>query len=316
MCRPDETEEGVIPEDDHLQYMLGCLSDEELEIAARTSYQYAKEGGNEEVRDKHAMAMARRYLKSKKNVDKALDYMKATIQFRSDMKIDRLRTVFDGKDLGHHQDEEKTPTSDDEDVDSNPNVDTEKFASQLESRLSSKKNFVMGYDKEGRATFHFIPRCTQHHDLEWTMLESIYTMERAIACSERRRGDGSINAMIDCAGLKQWAHTPPMNVGKYFLKTLRRHYIGHIQKIFILDAPLGFAWLWKILSPFVGTATRNKIVFLSGTDEKMSYLSGPQCYYEESEAAPWMLESGKKDRELDMQEYLYRTPFDRAFDDA
>jgi hypothetical protein len=89
--------------------------------------------------------------------------------------------------------------------------------------------------------------------------------------------------------------------------------VGNFYRIFILDAPLGFAWLWKIFSPLVGTSTRDKIVFLTGQAEKETIL---REYYNLCQAGPWMLEGGQKDRELDIDEYLFKTPFDRAFDEC
>jgi hypothetical protein len=315
-----KTDMGDNNKEKDLQYMLSCLSEEELELAARTSYQALrhnmKDGssGSEQEKWKHAKAMARRYLESKKEVEKALQCMKDTLQFRKERKLDRLVTIFD------------SPASNDDDSDDSD----EQFRAKLKAMLSCKKNFVMGYDKQGRATFHFVPRQTLHHDPEWTLLESIYTMERAIACSQQQldkntspsnpheatttpSSNVTINAVIDCAGFNVWTQGPPLDVGTAFLQTLRQHYVGNFYRIFILDAPLGFAWLWKIFSPLVGTSTRDKIVFLTGQAEKETIL---REYYNLCQAGPWMLEGGQKDRELDIDEYLFKTPFDRAFDEC
>ena len=73
-----------------------------------------------------------------------------------------------------------------------------------------------------------------------------------------------MNAVADIAGFRPLEHAPPLHVGQQFLQTLRLHYVGHIVKIVILDAPMAFVLLWQLLSPFVGTKTSSKIVFLSG----------------------------------------------------
>ncbi|CAB9502828.1 CRAL TRIO domain protein [Seminavis robusta] len=280
-----------------LQSMLSQLTEEEMETAARTNYQYLQSAwsgtATVEDRQKHATAMARRYLKSKKDVDRALDCMRLTLQFRQEMKLDQLRRTFD--DSIDDNDEQQ-----------------QQFRSELAERLSSKKSFVMGYDKEGRATFHFRPPKSIHHDLHWTMMEALYTMERTIACSQRNAGQDSINAVVDIAGFQPMVHAPPLHVGQQFLQTLRRHYVGHIDKIVILDAPMAFVILWQLLSPFVGTKTSSKIVFLSGQENKTEQISQ---LYDPAQAAPWMMTGGRKERELDMDEYLYKTTFDHAFDE-
>jgi FKBP-type peptidyl-prolyl cis-trans isomerase len=308
-CTVSSTTTEITDDDDSndnekdLQYMLSCLSQDEIEIAAQTSYQYLRRQNNmkmkrrggasttsksssdnsaeqqQQQQEKHAKAMARRYLESKKEVEKALLSMRATLQFRHEMKLDRLMTIFDDssptESNNNFNNVSPTTTSSDDDKDHSD----ERFRSDLISCLSSKKNFVMGYDKQGRATFHFVLRQTQHHDPERTLLESIYTMERAIACTSQKEQqqqqqqldnkknqssssqsniphhDGvttttsslsskinvtTINAIIDCAGFNIWTQGPPLDVGQVFLQTLRQHYVGNFYRIFILDAPLGF----------------------------------------------------------------------------
>ena len=140
-------------------------------------------------------------------------------------------------------------------------------------------------------------------------------MERAIACS--KAPDQSVNAILDFRGFSPLRHAPPLSLGKDFVTTLRQHYAGQLHRIFIVDAPAGFSWLWKIFQPFVGQATQDKIVFVRGGDEEKQRILGE--YYAPDQAAAWMLPassaSSGKNRDFDVQEYLYKTPFDKAFDE-
>lgn len=293
--------------EDELQWMLSQLSAEELEIAARSSFEYFKmrtrkdpaadedDGDDEDTLDPepYAKKMAERYWKSKKgDSELALEKMRATLAFRKEIDIDSLRLAF-------------TQQTSDDDLDS----------STLEKFLSSGKNFVMCHDKEGRSTHFFVPRNTVEHDAEWTLKESLYTMERAIASS--RAPDQSVNAILDFRGFSVVYHTPPLSIGKEFLMTLRNHYAGQVHRIFLVDAPASFSWLWSIFSPFVGTSTRDKIIFVSGTTEKQAVFSQ---YYEPNEATEWMMPESKeetgKNADFDLVEYLYKTPFDKAFDES
>lgn len=282
--RPSSTPEE--PElEEQIQSMLSQLTSDELEAAARSDYDYLQNPGSESSQAA-ARLMARRYLKSKKCPLLALEKMKKTIAFRQQIDMDGLRLAFED------------PFSD--------------YAEPLEKFLASGKNFVQSYDKEGRATHVFVPRNTEQHDEEWTLKESLYTMERAIACSKAE--DKSVNALIDFSGFNIMTDAPPMNLGKEFVLTLRYHYAGQVNKIFILDAPASFSWLWKVFGRFVGTSTRDKIIFVSGKKQKEAILGK---HYAPDQATQWMLPlTGRmEDRKLDTHEYLWKTPFNKAFNE-
>jgi CRAL/TRIO domain len=210
--------------------------------------------------------------------------MKATIKFRKQMDIDNLR------------DAPTDPNSDD-------NIPLSKF-------LSNKKLYVSGYDMEGRSTYVFVPRLVDDHDLELTRKGHVWSMERAIACSKAK--DKTVNAVVDFRGFSSLRHAPPTSVGKDLMTTLRDHYVGHINQIFLIDAPTAFLCLWAIFKPFAGKKTRDKINFVS-TDRQKEQVIGR--WYSNDQAASWMLPKGEKNRELDIDEYLQDTPFDRAFDE-
>jgi CRAL/TRIO domain len=282
--RPSPTPEDPILED-QVDQVLSQLTPDELETAARSDYDYLQNPG-EEPPHVAARPMALRYLKSKKDPQLALEKMKKTIAFRQKIDIDGLRLALE------------EPFSD--------------YSEPLEKFLASGKNFVQSYDKEGRATHVFVPRKTQQQHEEWTLKESLYTMERAMACS--KAPDKTVNAILDFRGFHPTQHAPPLSLGKNFLLTLRHHYAGQVHRIFILDAPASFTWIWKVFRPFLGTSTRDKIVFVNGTRQKEQVLGE---YYAPDQATKWMLpRTGQMvERELDLHEYLWKTPFDRAFNE-
>jgi hypothetical protein len=241
----------------------------------------------DKMRYEYAKCMALRYLESKKGkVDVALKKLQATLQFRKEIDIVALVQAFD-------------------DNNDNDNI-KHPYAVPLYKQLESKKLYVQGYDKEGRATYIFIPRLVQGHDAEWTLKEALYTMERAIACS--KESDHTINAIVDFNGFQPLKDAPPLDIGQEFLSTLRSHYAGQVHRIFLLDAPRSFSFLWALLKNFVGTTTRHKIQSVSGKKQKEKMLSE---FYDKEECPTWMRSEGQKNRDLDVQEYLYQIPFHR-----
>jgi hypothetical protein len=277
------------PQTDKLDWMLAQLSPKELEIAARSSFEYAQDVSannyfHHSTAFRYAKKMADRYLKSKNgDASYALSKLKATLTFRQKMDVDRIRTTFQDAASPYRQ--------------------------PLLKMLETKKLYVQGYDRQGRSTFVFIPRLVRGHDAEWTLKESIYTIERAVAASRH----DEINAIIDFEGFRPTKHAPPMTIGKQFLTTLREHYRGQVHKIFILNAPTSFHVLWSVCQPFVGSQTKAKIQFVSGGEQKERYLGE---LYSVDELADWMIPGGRKNRAFDLEEYLFRTPFDQGFDDS
>eukprot|EP00980_Cylindrotheca_fusiformis_P019777 scaffold6929_cov99-Cylindrotheca_fusiformis.AAC.4 len=263
--------------------LLTKLRPDEVEDAAMASYEYMKNPVVSE-RAYYASLIVRRFLSSKRYVDTALPKLKATLEFRREIDIPGLMQAFEN------------------------NSDSSEYANQLKKHLSSKKMYVQGFDKEGRATLIFIPRLAHDHDIEWTLKEAVYSIERAIACSKSE--DGLINAVVDFSGFSVTKNAPPLEIGKQFLTTLRNHYAGQIHSIFLLDTPSTFSFFWKVFKPFIGKKTTRKIHFLSGKSK-----SKMNEFYEVDQAPSWMLPGGKKSRDLDVDEYLFETPFNRAFDE-
>jgi CRAL/TRIO domain len=301
-------------EEDKINEMMGLLTEDQVETAARTSYRYycctasspaaasaAQRNGDEgkdeitspesgeepnTLRSKCARDMARRYLRSERHHDPhaAVRTLAATLQFRQQMDVDGLRMAFHDPASPHRR--------------------------GLLQRLSDRAAYVCGYDVVGRSTFVFEPHRVSGHDEHWTVRQHVYTLERAVACS--RACDGTVNAVVNFRGFSYARHAPPASIGQQFFTTLGSHYVGRVHQIFIVDAPGEFYLLWALLKPFIGRNTRSKIQFVNSEAQKEAVIGR---YYEHHQARPWMLPGGEKGRELDLDEYLLRTPFDKSFDE-
>lgn len=266
-----------------ITFVISQLSPEELEISARSCHRYLK-NPEPSQRDVFVKQIVERYLESKKgNVELALASVKKLIEFRQNAKIEDLVSAFDNYD----------------------NHDSDDRTKRLQKNLASKKFYVQGFDTKGRSTLYFIPRKVVDHDLD----SAIYSIERAIAST--RSLDNTINCVVDFSEFPL-SNIPPMDIGKQFLGTLRVIYVGQIHRIFLVNVPVTFTILWNIFKPFVGKDTRDKITMIKDDNEdkekEMLHL------YDLQELPSWVVSGGKKNRSLDVDEYLFALSFDTAFD--
>jgi len=199
--------------------MVDALTDTEKEHAARSSYRYlmATDTNNDEDRDTYAMKMAFRYLVvCFGNRTKALDKLRKTIQFRLDMDMDGLRKCCYNT----------TGTDNDEET-------TEKYAlyrQKLDEEMATGKMFVSGYDTRGCAIYPYITRkFTTTFDPEWYLKIHSYTLERAIACTERSTNgaQNKITLFFDYKDFKL-KHLPPIML----MKTLIFTYVFLLSMLF------------------------------------------------------------------------------------
>lgn len=269
--------------DDKIAFIISKLSPDDLEVLARSNYQYLK-SPNPSKRKVVAGHVVRRILESKKgNVVSTLTKVKKMIEFRRQAKVDELVTIFN--------------------ADTHTNTGT--AVEKLKKQLATKKLHVQGFDKDGRSTLYFVPRNAVDHELD----SAIYSIERAIACS--RSLDKTFNCLVDFAKFPL-SNIPPLEIGKQFLTTLRLVYAGQIHRIFVVNAPFSFSVLWSVFSPFVGTDTKDKIAIIKdyGKDKEKEFLH----LYDRKELPSWAVPGGEKNRSLNVDEYLFELPFDSAFD--
>jgi hypothetical protein len=270
-----------------MEDVIRSLNSKELDTAAKTNYDYLLSPDDMPLKKKSIQAAVQRVLRSKNHSTlTTLDALQRTLAFRQKIGIDELRLAF-----------------------SNPN----EYLEPLYQHLSRGMVYVCGYDKQGRSTYIFQPSCVTNSqdELDWTIRMHVYTLERAIACS--KCPEKRVNAVLNFQGFSIRNHKPPMDLGIAFMKTLRDHYSGHVNQVFLIDAPRTFLCLWAVFAPFLAVKTKKRIHFVSGNKQKKTVIGG---IYEEDQAPSWMLPGGTLNPVFDPQAYLKDTPFDKAFGEA
>lgn len=294
-------------QDAKCRVMLNALTEDEVETAARSSYEYftiaesadpAERESNIELRDKYALCMARRHLVAEKgNASLALDKMALTIQYRNEINVDVIRRCFSKME---YRDEEEMKIRG-------------MIEKGLEKELSDGKHFIRGHDNEERSLFCLFPRRYESFDTKWYLLGKIYTLERALAYTERVSGgrEEKVNVVFD---YQQYSHKkePPLSLIKDLMFCLRDHYPERLRFLCFIDAPFMFRAFWTLVRPFIDPVTKKKIRFISGNAQKRKFFSR---IVSENQAMTFMLPEGKKPDEYDMRNYLYNVPFDCDMDD-
>ena len=277
--------------------MLQQLTEDELEMAARSSFAYTRTTTSRRCSDHHrptsimnernfyAAAMAQRYLESKKgNVDKALSKMRATLEFRRDKNNTMMMD---------HADTTTTSL-------------LQKNNTRLYKMLNTTQKLYVASrrDRQGRATYVFVPRRVVDHDFQLTRQAHLWTLEKTIACT--RSTDGTINAVVDFGGFDCIRQAPPLANGRELLTLLRDHYVGRVHRIYFVRTPVSIHWLWNnMFARFAGTATKQKIVFVSKNKQQ-------ECAYD-ADPSWWM--QWDDDTSFPMETFL-SLPFDQLLGDT
>lgn len=228
--------------------------------------------------------MPRRHYRAENgDVEAAIKKIKATIAWREQFEVEKIKTCFN-----HDGDKEMQKI--------------------IALENATGKIYVRGYDREGRAVLYLRPGMENtRHELN-NMRHLTYQLERAIACTRQKCGKEKINIVIDYKGFKL-RNAPPVSTTKHTLDILQNHYPERLHRAFICNPPLVFRTFWAIMSPFIDPVTKEKIVFCHGKValEKLS----ENFDLETTERCA----GGKKQlREFDSREYLL-VPFSQTFDE-
>lgn len=62
------------------------------------------------------------------------------------------------------------------------------------------------------------------------------------------------------------SHATGLCISRFLRRVLQGHFPERLSQLWFLNAPFIFWGLWRIVSPFIEPATRDKIVFLSGVE--------------------------------------------------
>ena len=201
--------------------IFDLLDDDEKEKMARaSSYKYLKNPKPND-RDRQAKTQIERYVvveeklgNSKSAKEVAYNKLKKTIEYREEQQIDDIRLCFDKNKL------------------SNKNTLHANLRQIIEDRFATGASFIRGYTKDGEALFINLPRADKHWEEEGYIKGNIYTLERGLACTERRTNGAKskVIAFYDYNGYRL-ANSPPPLLVKELLSVLRDHYPERLGKL-------------------------------------------------------------------------------------
>jgi len=318
--------------------MIQELSEEDQEVAARTSYAYwaytvgkgtennefcsqrnkvneKQHAGMEftngnitishvhlQMRQRMAMREARRHLVGEGGkYENGLITLQKTIEFRKQWNIDLVRSC------------SRTDTNASAEGDDARQQRLHYFE-LIKKDLSNQLMVVRGYDRENRAVLIKMGRESSETDPQGYTLAQIYMAERALACTEvRTRGlQEKITVVFDFKNYSS-AHSPPKTVILSTVKALQGNYPERLAKLVILDPPLWMRGVYALVYPFLATETRQKVVLTSGAAQKEQHLSP---LIDASQASPLLLPDGKLKPEVDLHRMLHDVPFHALYDEA
>jgi len=269
--------------------MLSELSEEQVEKAALSSYAYFT--GKNKDREGCALAMAKRhFLADKGDYSVALDKMRNAINFFDEIDVSSMRKCFYDSDDGGPLDE---------------------MRKAIESDVSAGRLAVCGEDFSGRAIHIVLCRNKITDNPDALLRGHIYAIERCLAATESKT-NGKIEKSIvayDFSGMSR-SHIIPLKTFRKIGAALQNYYPERLHCTYLIDVPVFIRSLWKVFSPFIDPVTRKKIVFINGKDEKEKTF---EKVLAEENAMPFIRPGGKMSSQIDMNTFLYKTPFDCSY---
>jgi len=143
----------------------------------------------------------------------------------------------------------------------------------LEIQNVTGKIYVRGFDLEGRPIIVIKPRHENSSDVKGMLLNSVYAMERAVACIERyenealRTGtfvmDGKVTStgkfvvLIECNEFSI-SNMPSPSVGSEFITIMQNHFPERLGRAFLINPPYVFMLLYNALAMFMDPITLEK----------------------------------------------------------
>lgn len=129
-----------------------------------------------------------------------------------------------------------------------------------------KKVFLYPKTNDGRPLL--VIKVCNHvpiEDIEYVKNFIIYCLEAAAWHCETSTGnpDAKINALMDLRNIK-WSNLDSSGLKSCF-SVLATAFPERVKKIYMLDSPLIFDALWKIVRPFVDPTSRENVKFIYGS---------------------------------------------------
>jgi len=269
--------------------MLSELSEEQVEKAALSSYAYFSGKNND--REGCALAMAKRhFLADKGDYDLAIERMIGAINFFDKINVNAMRKCFYDSDDGGPIDEMRR---------------------MIESDMSAGRLAVCGHDFSGHSIHVVFPRNKITDDPDALLRGHIYAIERCLAATENKT-NGKLDKSIVAYDFSGMSHSHIISL-KTFRKigaALQDFYPERLHCTYMIDVPYFIRGFWNIFSPFLDPVTRKKVVFVNGKAEKEEIFGK---VLSEENAMPFILPGGKMSSHIDMNNFLYKTPFDCSY---
>ena len=190
----------------------------------------------------------------------------------------------------------------------------EKMCSYIHNDLGRQKGFVYGHDKHGRAILIIRSREVAVADDEAFILAVLYLMERAIASTEShtKGAQEKIIVVLDFGNFSS-SLSPSMSAVTTVAKTLQNRYTERLYKMIIIDPPFWMRTMYACVKPFLDPITTAKFILASGDRAKHDAVS---VLVDEDQAMPFMLPEGELDEDVDMNRFLYDTPFQLGYNEV
>ena len=177
--------------------------------------------------------------------------------------------------------------------------------------------YVRGYDVDGRAIIcaHLGARNTRDEEAQLRSL--VYTLEKAFACTSRKsmeiggRPLEKVLMVFDFDGYSR-KNSFQFSTLKKVNEILSHQYPERLKAVYMINPPVIFSVVWKMIRPFIDPVTRQKYHICNGEKELKQLTSRVRDLDRWEHAF-----GGKRNpmvRPFDAQEYL-QLPFAEAFDE-
>lgn len=198
-------------------------------------------------------------------------------------------------------------STDNHEKDNNDNDIFAEYRQQCRGFMGKKaRTFVLNYDNEGRAqlysTARFCPPETRF-DCDGLLGSHGYIFERALACTNRhsKGKQDMVNIILDFKGFIRKDHSQPIAIAHEFLNRIKESFSERIYRIYLVDAPLIARLVIGMLKPFITSFIGKDIIFVTGKKQREEIL-GKELHETCTE-------------NVDMEKY-YAIPFDQSYTDV
>ena len=189
-----------------------------------------------------------------------------------------------------------------------------KYKNSIAKDLKLQTAVVRGKDKQNRALVLIFPRTSAETTDDEFVLTQLYTMERAIACTEiaSEGREEKVLAVLDFSSF-QSKYAPSLQAVKSLVSILQTKYPERLKNLVVIDPPFWMRSVYALIKPFLDPETRAKFILASGSKKKVQIISE---FVDDEHAMPFMIPTGKLTSEIDLDHFLTRVPFHSLYDDA